>query len=95
VVHIDHFGNIITNIPSALLTDCVPGQAVACILAEHRQIIPLVATYGAGPQDQLIGLINSNGEFEIAWPCGAASAHLSVQVGDRVVLRPAASPLHP
>ena len=87
IVHLDHFGNIVTNIPAAMLTDCVVGQRVAVCLAEHSQTIPFVETYGAGPQDQLICLINSNGEFEIAWPCGAASAHLGVKVGDRLLVK--------
>jgi S-adenosylmethionine hydrolase len=86
VIYLDHFGNIVTNIPSTMLTDCVPGQEVVCRLATHIQVMPFVETYGAGPEGQLIGLINSNGEFEIALPRGAASARLGVKVGAKVVL---------
>lgn len=92
VIHLDHFGNIITNIPSEMLTDFVRGQGVLCTIAAHTQGMPWVETYGAGPQNQLVCLINSNGEFEIALPRGAASTHLGVKVGARVVLRPASSP---
>jgi S-adenosylmethionine hydrolase len=87
VIYLDRFGNIITNIPSALLTDLVPGQAVVCSVATHTRTIPFVQTYGTGPQDQLVGLINSNGEFEIALPGGGAAARLDVRVGARVVLK--------
>ncbi len=87
VIHLDHYGNIATNIPSALLTDLVPGQWLALTLADHPQVLPFVETYGAGPQDQCVCLINSNGEFEIALPGGNAAARLAVRVGASVVLR--------
>ena len=89
ILHLDHFGNIATNIPAALCTDCVPGQMVTCTVADHTQVMPFVETYGAGPQDHLVCLINSNGEFEIALPYGAAAAQLGVKVGERVVVTPA------
>jgi S-adenosylmethionine hydrolase len=92
ILHLDHFGNIATNIPAEMCTDFVPGQTVACTLAGHTRIMLFVETYGAGPQDHLVCLINSNGEFEIALPCGAASAHLGVKVGEMVRLRPAEAP---
>ena len=57
-------------------------------LADHTEGMLCVETYGAGPHDQLICLINSNGEFEIALPRGNASARLGVRVGETVILRP-------
>jgi S-adenosylmethionine hydrolase len=86
ILHLDHFGNIATNIPAAMCTDFTPGQTVACTCAEHTQVISFVETYGAGPRDELVCLINSNDEFEIALPCGAASAQLGVKVGERVIV---------
>ena len=86
VLHLDHFGNIATNIPAAMCTDFAPGQRVACTCADYTQVISFVETYGAGPQDALVCLINSNGEFEIALPHGAASAQLGVKVGERVIV---------
>lgn len=88
VIHLDHYGNITTNIPSAMLTALVPGQWLTLTLADHAQVMAFVETYGAGPQDQCVCLINSNGEFEIALPGGHAAARLDVRVGERVVLRP-------
>ncbi len=88
VIHLDHYGNIATNIPSEMLTDLVPGQGLVLTLADHTEGMLCVKTYGAEPQDQLICLINSNGEFEIALPRGNASARLGVRVGETVVLRP-------
>ena len=88
VIHVDHYGNIATNIPSAMLTDFVPGQWLTLILAERTHVLPFVETYGAGVQEQLVCLINSSDACEIALPHGNAAACLAVQVGDRVVLKP-------
>jgi S-adenosylmethionine hydrolase len=88
VIHLDHYGNIATNIPSEMLADLVPGQGLVLTLADHTESMLCVETYGAGSQDQLICLINSNGEFEIALPRGNASARLGVRVGETVSLRP-------
>jgi S-adenosylmethionine hydrolase len=86
VMHLDHYGNIATNIPSAMLTDLVPGQWLTLTLADRTHSLSFVETYGAGPQEQLVCLINSNDVCEIALPHGSAAAYLAVQVGDRVVL---------
>jgi len=88
VIHVDHYGNIATNIPSAMLTDLVPGQWLTLILAERTHVLPFVETYGAGAQEQLVCLINSSDACEIALPHGNAAAFLAAQAGDRVVLKP-------
>lgn len=93
ILHLDHFGNIATNIPAALCTDFVPGQMVACTVADYTQVIAFVETYGAGPQDQLVCLINSNDEFEIALAGGAASVQLGVKAGERVRVEPYGLPV--
>ena len=87
VIHLDHYGNVATNIPSEMLTDLVPGQWLTLTLTEHTHVLPFVETYGARPQEQLVCLINSNDVCEIALPHGNAAACLAVQVGDRVVLK--------
>jgi S-adenosylmethionine hydrolase len=88
IIHVDHYGNIATNIPSEMLTHLVPGQWLTLTLAERTQVLPFVETYGAGSQEQLVCLINSNDVCEIALPRGNAAACLAAQVGDRVVLKP-------
>jgi S-adenosyl-L-methionine hydrolase (adenosine-forming) len=86
VSHVDHYGNIATNIPSEMLTHLVPGQCLTLTLAESTHVLPFVETYEAGLPEQLVCLINSNDACEIALPHGNAGARLAVQVGDRVVL---------
>jgi S-adenosylmethionine hydrolase len=88
VIHVDHYGNIATNIPSELLTHLVPGQWLTLTLAERTHVLPFVQTYEAGPQGHPVCLINSNDACEIALSHDSAAALLAVQVGDRVVLKP-------
>jgi S-adenosylmethionine hydrolase len=71
-----------------MVTDLVPGQCLTLTLAERIYNLPFVETYGTGPQEQLVCLINSNDACEIALPHGSAAVCLAVQVGDRVVLAP-------
>ena len=86
VVHIDHFGNVITNITADLLEALQQGQLVSLSLQGQTYTIPLVRTYAEGAPGQLIGLLNSDDAFELAVSQGQASACLTAQVGDRLVL---------
>jgi S-adenosylmethionine hydrolase len=79
---IDHFGNLITNIPGSDVL--APAHL---LLGDH--VIPLATTYGAVPVGALVGLIGSHGWLEIAVNGGSAQAHCGVQVGDLVRMQPA------
>ena len=48
VIHLDHYGNIATNIPSEMLTHLVPGQWLTLTLAERTHVLPFVETYELG-----------------------------------------------
>ena len=86
VVHIDHFGNVISNIRLALLGYLQPGQQVVCDIAGHVHTMPFVRTYADGMPDHLISLINSDDAFELAMPGASAAARLGARVGDRLRL---------
>ncbi|NCJ07980.1 hypothetical protein GS597_15995 [Synechococcales cyanobacterium C] len=76
---IDHFGNLITNIP---------GQ-VACgtwSLVYDSGQIPGGRTYSDQPLGTLLGLVGSHGWVEIAVNGNSAQARLQANVGDRVRL---------
>jgi S-adenosylmethionine hydrolase len=88
VEHIDHFGNVITNIGATLLGHLQLGQHVACTIAGRVYTLPFVQTYADGVPDQLIGLINSDDAFELAMARGSAADRLRVRVGDRLRLEP-------
>jgi S-adenosylmethionine hydrolase len=86
VVHIDHFGNMLTNIPADLLRDIQPGQAISITMHGTTQTVPFLTTYAEGQQDRLICLISSDNEFEVACRQGRASDCLAAHTGDRIVL---------
>ncbi|HEY8477475.1 MAG TPA: SAM-dependent chlorinase/fluorinase [Chloroflexota bacterium] len=85
VVHVDRFGNLITN----LRPDDLPPAPLAVEIA-GRRIDRLSRTFqdGAG----LIALVGSMDRLEIAVPNGNAAAALGVGVGEPVVVRRGGSP---
>ena len=88
ILHIDDFGNLITNIASADL-------AKACIKATKPLTIRLkgtllrlsfCGTYGEMPPKSTLALIGSHDFLEIAVNQGNASRKLKVKVGDAAVV---------
>ena len=86
VLHIDHFGNILTNIPAALLDGIRPGQDITIALSGITRAVPFCRTYADGAPHALMCLINSNEEFEIACAQGRAIEQVHTRVGDRIVI---------
>ena len=82
IIHIDHFGNLITNIKS----DDLP-QAKQAITVEvgGRSISGLRLTYEES--GGLLALIGSSGYLEISLRGDAASDFLHAEVGDKVKIR--------
>lgn len=99
VVHIDHFGNLITNIGICRWsseTDLVLtvkdygtlnfSQKVR-ITVRTREITGIRRTYGAALPNALLALINSDGFLEVAVNGGSAARVLQAKVGDAVDMR--------
>ncbi len=78
VLHVDHFGNIITNFRK----DDLSVESFELEMA-GRRIHGLSATYAAG--DNLIALIGSSGYLEIALKDDNAAHQLKARVGDPVL----------
>ena len=80
---VDHFGNLITNIPARAL-----GSEPSRINIAGRPVEGLrwVATYGDGAAGELIGLASSDGFVEIAVVDGNAAQHLNIVAGASVDL---------
>ncbi len=77
VIHIDHFGNLITNIKSNDLP-----QTDFVIELKNSVISRLISSYAEG--DELLALIGSNDHLEIGVKNGNAAAILGAEYGDRV-----------
>jgi len=83
VLHIDTFGNLITDIR----TEDLPGTGQAIVIETGSYSISgLSRTYAEG-QD-LLALVGSSGHLEISLKEGDASAFLLAGVGDEVKIRP-------
>jgi len=77
ILHVDHFGNLITNVKGE---DLPPGALT--IEVAGKRILGLSRTYGEG--EGLLALIDSSGYLEIALKEGSARARLGARVGDEV-----------
>ncbi len=84
VAHIDRFGNIVTNIGEEMLEGADRERMVIEIAG--KKIAGLKRAYADGAQGELIALISSSWELEIAQREGNAAQVLGVRVGDEVVV---------
>lgn len=74
VVHVDHFGNLITNLPAAAV------QGLAAVEVGGRTV-PVHGTYRDVPAGQPLALVGSHGLLEIAVHGGNAAMTLGLQRG--------------
>ncbi|HLU11538.1 MAG TPA: SAM-dependent chlorinase/fluorinase [Oceanobacillus sp.] len=103
VVHIDHFGNIVTSIgqmhwvaPERLTLAPRFGENVATVPIPASETVVYIAghtilgiqrTYSEVGRGELLAMIGSNGYLEIAVNQGNAGAWLDVSIGDEVTVR--------
>jgi S-adenosylmethionine hydrolase len=81
VWHVDRFGNLITDIPSAWVSP------TALVEVGGEEVSGLRTHYGAAEDGELLALIGSGGTLEISVRNGSAAARLSAGRGDRVSVR--------
>lgn len=87
VAAIDHFGNIISNIPQNHLT-AIGSDTVELSVGEQHYRLPIVRTYGNGQAGETILLVGSHGLLEIAVVGGNAAKIHTIERGSpiRIVL---------
>lgn len=81
VLYIDRFGNLITNIPSAMVAD----QSECFVKDELAGGI--VTTYSSKKAGQVVAFRGSHGFIEVAAYQGRADDKLNAGVGDRVTMK--------
>ncbi|MFP4227292.1 MAG: S-adenosyl-l-methionine hydroxide adenosyltransferase family protein [Salinivenus sp.] len=95
VVHVDHFGNCVTNIRHSHLARTIGQDADAPIAdalrsvqgyAGSRIVRQFGSTYGTVPEGEPLLLIGSTGFLEIAVNGGSAADLLDIRKGDSVKL---------
>jgi S-adenosylmethionine hydrolase len=90
IVHVDHFGNLTTNIDEAALRSILDGlteERSELVAVVDRQVLPLVRTYADVSEGDPCALLGSSGRLEIAVNRGSAARLLSASRGDAVRLR--------
>ena len=81
VVHIDHFGNLITNISRQEFDEIGFSTETTRILVEpSHQIMGIHKTYGHAAEDKIIALFGSSGFLEIARVNGRADTALGQKI---------------
>ena len=83
IVHIDRFGNLITNmtLPAAARNE-------AWMVRHRRRTHPVARTYAGAHRNAILALVGSSGFVELAVRDGSAQARLHARVGEAVELRP-------
>ncbi len=80
IIHIDHFGNLITSLEASHLA----GQVVKRVNIGGRSIDGLVRTFGERPPGELVALYGSTAFLIVSEVNGSAAARLGANVGDPV-----------
>lgn len=81
IQHIDHFGNLISNIPQAIVWE----KSWFVIVNEIR--VNYQKTYSQVVEGELLALVSSNGWVEIALNGGSAQQKLKLNIGDKIIVK--------
>ena len=84
IVHIDLFGNLITDLPDSFLAET--GAMKHARIRYKRKTARVVSSYGEGSSTELIALAGSAGFIELAIREQSAERACAAQRGDRVEL---------
>jgi len=83
VVHIDRFGNLMTNIPKSMITNLGANDQLR-IYVGTQILRGIASTYGSVPEGEAVALIGSTGTLEVAVYKGNAAEMLGVYQGAAV-----------
>ena len=84
IIHIDRFGNIITNICLDLVNNIDFGKKIKILLGFKEFNINFVKSYGFVNKNEILCTIGSGNYFEIGIRSGNAAKKLSVDFGDNI-----------
>jgi len=85
VVHVDRFGNSLTNLSRDMLVK--EGKELSQIRTGDHRFSSIRKTYGDTPSGEAAVLLGSNDMLEIAVTGGDASSRLGIKRGDKVLVR--------
>lgn len=83
IVHIDRFGNLISNIPAAMLSEAIHSSQFR-IYVGNTILNEMVTTFGSVPDGEPAAYIGSSGTLEVAINKGNAKEMLGVEKGAQI-----------
>jgi hypothetical protein len=86
VIHVDHFGNLISNISQGDISGLWPGQSGLGVVCAGRPVGPIQATYAVVEPGQPVALVNSMGLLEVGVNRGRACELLAAGVGAEIAV---------
>jgi S-adenosylmethionine hydrolase len=84
VVFVDHFGNLITNIPGPAFLALAEREVQ--ITVDGQEVTRRVSCYAEAPPGTLVALVSSGGTLEVAIVQGSAARQLRAGVGAPVIV---------
>jgi hypothetical protein len=91
VVHVDRYGNLISNIPAAMAASLHARDEFTMVVGNVAFPVRVGMTYGDVRERELVVLVNAEGVVEVAANMASASSLCGVRAGDQVSLAPAMS----
>lgn len=85
IIHLDRFGNAITNVPHDALDEAE--WANASVAAKGKRLGVPQASYASVKPGKALAILSSAGFLEIAVNGGSAAKRLGLQVGDPVTIK--------
>ncbi|HEX8992029.1 MAG TPA: SAM-dependent chlorinase/fluorinase [Anaerolineales bacterium] len=82
VIHVDHFGNVASNIRIEDLRDVLKDRDKITVRLGQAEIRGLVDTFGERPVGERIALLGSTGNLIVSVVNGSAAQSLGAKVGD-------------
>lgn len=85
VIHIDKFGNLVTNLSSSLIDEVSKGRKVK-IYVGNTILDEIATSFGSVPEGEPVAYIGSSGMLEVGINKGSAEQMLGVQKGAQISL---------
>jgi S-adenosylmethionine hydrolase len=90
IIHVDHYGNLISNITRAELQKLAGAPALNALRVRlggaGEPVLPWVRVYAEAGPEQLVALIGSSEQLEIALPNGSAAGRTGAGVGSALFI---------
>jgi S-adenosyl-L-methionine hydrolase (adenosine-forming) len=83
IIHIDHFGNLRTNITAEELSQVPPGATMEITVGGHR-VKAISAAYTTA--EDILALLDSRNHLEIAKKNGSAAKELGCRTGEKILI---------